>query len=716
MLMKPVTKFPTTTTSLLDKLHGFERKLSSLLDSHTLEPPFYDFGNHMKPIFCESKVFNSGGMGKVFRARIHHDSMDSSKAGSNYYRDLRQHGYFAVKQLKSRNSLEFSREFKALNRFTRERHQHIVPLFASYRMGGQYHLVFPWADSDLAIFWRLNPQPQTDKFTISWSAKQMLGIASALSVIHGFQDGTEERRWFGVHHDVKPGNILFFSDKFSQPVLKIADFGSTCIHTRDKQSDLQTEDVNHTPVYRAPEIDLQSKATTSAYDVWSFGCVVLETLTWLIHGNRGLERLISARSDQKANSLNHDAFFRLQRDLSGGLTAQLKPEIQLDYTHASSFTNDVLNLVRDEMLVVDKHKRSSSRDIRKALSKICEMLDNDEAYSSPHGGCDTAVEFKNPQLNTDRPDRHLEMVFSNQHAGKKRRLGRDVDISYYSVPATENLHGGDSQNEAKLRQKFACPFYKAGIIASEYSRACKGPGWADFHRLKEHILRCHTPDKYKNERFCRRCDEGFDTEELFMKHQCQDPPCIIKEPEIIYGKMTREQAINLRSTKRKSTKVSDEDRWFDIFRSINEDCDPNIDNISPYHETTVSTLDTLSTQSPTGISQYKNYLRQPLTGGALQELAADFGESFGISDPEVCRAMAAKLRNFQLKDLQKFDENQLKPAYTYEIPLSNSNEKAEVVGSSSLQTPGPGVNLSQLLVDYDNEEVPANLWSLSDNI
>lgn len=50
-----------------------------------------------------------------------------------------------------------------------------------------------------------------------------------------------------------------------------------------------------------------------------------------------------------------------------------------------------------------------------------------------------------------------------------------------------------------------------------------------------------------------------------MQHQREDAQCIIRAPEMILGKVTLEQAINLRSSKKKAPDMTDEDKWFEWF-------------------------------------------------------------------------------------------------------------------------------------------------------
>ncbi|KAF4964488.1 hypothetical protein FSARC_7590 [Fusarium sarcochroum] len=723
-LERTAVRLAEATASCSGDLYALERKLCEFFDEYSLEPPFYDFGNAIKPIFLEPTAFSSGGTGQVFRVRNDYDYGGPYNDGARDHTSMSHLNYYAVKKLNSSSFHDFSREVSNLQHFTRKPHPHIVPLLGSYRMGGQYHLIFPWADCDLAMYWRLNPEPNIDKSRLEWFSSQLMGLADAISRIHGLQYGKEEPRRRFVHGDIKPANILCFSDNISQTRLTLADFGLSHFHSLGKSQASRVNNVKHTPVYRAPEVDITSQGVTQAFDIWSLGCVISEALVWMMTGNAGLQELSSARFDRDKNSPNRDAFFQLHWNASDGLVARLKPEVQSlllslrDNPRSTPFSNDMLDLVLDGMLRIDMHQRLSSRDVYSALTKMCKKLADDSTYSEPcgghlDGGAEMALFLQTPFFATRsasltnsgfqvHSNQHVSN--SNQHTSRRRRLDMTVNANYYTNVTTQSLSEPSSRVDSKSGLKFACPFFKSGILVSASSRTCMGPGFETVARLKEHLSRRHTTKKYNNPRVCKRCDDEFKTEELFLAHQHQSPPCLIRAPEIIYGMLDREQAANLQSTKRKSINYSDEERWFDIYKTINPSYDPRVDKVSPYHESNTTSLDTLSTQSSNGISEYMDYLQKPLTGNKLQEFAAEMGASLGISNPEVCMAWAAKLRDFQLKDLEKFNEDKSKPAYTYEIGANASYEKVEAVDSSGEQVPVAASPLSQFLALGNDEE------------
>ena len=73
-----------------------------------------------------------------------------------------------------------------------------------------------------------------------------------------------------IHCDLKPENILLKSPDKSG--IKIIDFGSSCFSDQRIYTYIQSR------FYRAPEIILGIPYTT-AIDMWSFGCILVELYT-----------------------------------------------------------------------------------------------------------------------------------------------------------------------------------------------------------------------------------------------------------------------------------------------------------------------------------------------------------------------------------------------------------------------------------------------------
>ena len=73
-----------------------------------------------------------------------------------------------------------------------------------------------------------------------------------------------------IHCDLKPENILLRQSNRS--AIKVIDFGSSCFSDKKVYTYIQSR------FYRAPEIILGISYTT-AIDMWSFGCILVELFT-----------------------------------------------------------------------------------------------------------------------------------------------------------------------------------------------------------------------------------------------------------------------------------------------------------------------------------------------------------------------------------------------------------------------------------------------------
>ncbi|KLP05465.1 Uncharacterized protein Y057_6009 [Fusarium fujikuroi] len=419
--------------------------------------PFYDFKDSSRSTFDETEFFKSGGSSQVFRVRIHPGRIPDH--GGQQKNGLS----FAVKRING-DSKAYARERDAYQRLNlaQNPHPHIVPLCATYRMEGKYHFVFPLADGDLAMFFRRQPRPRNEKSSLEWLGGQMRGLADALTTVHG--ERSDEREIYGVHGDIKPENILCFGphDNHSWVGLALTDFGSSHFCTPEERD--IPKGLKHTPAYRAPEIDTTNLGITQACDVWSLGCVFAEVITWFCEGRAGIAKLVEARLDEEDNSPNRDAFFRLQYDKRGVLTASLKPGIQKllislrGKSRSSPFMDDMLYIVLEGMLKVNMSERMSAREILDALAQMCSKLENDPAYSEPRGTSD------------------VDMVHTQN---VRQQLNCTVDATYYTNVTTQS----DSGTQISLKPRFACPYHKAGILVSVHHRACEGPGWIDVNKV-----------------------------------------------------------------------------------------------------------------------------------------------------------------------------------------------------------------------------------------
>jgi serine/threonine protein kinase len=233
----------------------------------------------------------------------------------------------------------FRREKAIFEALSLQNHKHLTSLLASYRMNGYYHMILPRAMGDLLRFWLNFRLPDFDEKTVLWSAEQISGLLDALKTVHTFElkqdliipsgyrvqdnggcmvvKAGEER--YGRHGDLKPENILYFEHDRK---LRIADFGLGRFHGRDSRSGIDARKVQGTLTYEPPECSLATSVSRK-YDIWSMGCIVLEFVTWLLLGYKGVEEFANSRGEPvkifiggRVEIINDDTFFTVLKDLN----------------------------------------------------------------------------------------------------------------------------------------------------------------------------------------------------------------------------------------------------------------------------------------------------------------------------------------------------------------------------------------------------------------
>ncbi|KAF5008605.1 hypothetical protein FDECE_5139 [Fusarium decemcellulare] len=318
------------------------------------------------PFTFYEKIESHEGLNSVFKAQIHpsHHGFGSREIVDNW---------FAVKELHSANRKSFQQEIDFLESLSRKPDEdpHLISLLTVYEQHGNYYLVFPLAGGDLLQYWKnKNHNPERDRETALWLARQSRGIAEGLSRIHcpetfsstpqvihpslahkqnqnikdaaiplgsANQTGSEEydsspiRHLYGRHGDIKPENILWFpdpDDRTGKGTLKISDFGSTEVTTKRVIFRRDKRTVWNSPTYRPPEFDLNDGIISSSCDIWALGCLFLEFIAWYLGGQEYIDRFSSRRKskDPGWEWVPTDTFFVI-RDFTGKQKPELKPAV-----------------------------------------------------------------------------------------------------------------------------------------------------------------------------------------------------------------------------------------------------------------------------------------------------------------------------------------------------------------------------------------------------
>jgi len=314
-----------------------------------------------------------------------------------------------------------------LAELTKREHSHLVKLLATYKLQRKYHLIFPYADANLRQHWNSIRVPYWNRSTSIWFLRQINGLVSALNEIHNFNTGAkpepqrvqtaatratrlqaipinvEKGKW-GRHGDLKPENILWFHDNaYPGGRLQIADFGLGRFHGLESRSRQDPTTINGSPTYTPPEIFLRQYVSRS-YDIWSFGCIFLEFITWLLRGVDGLEEFDRNRELQAADEAFDDVYYTLfypgndpqQIPNSAEVREGVKQWIEIlrRSRRRSRMSDEFLDLIEEEMILVDSKQRIGvdilSIKVKKMLEKgerdFQYLLGNNPAVIDPHLG------------------------------------------------------------------------------------------------------------------------------------------------------------------------------------------------------------------------------------------------------------------------------------------------------------------------------------------
>jgi serine/threonine protein kinase len=197
----------------------------------------------------------SGGMGVIYKAR--HIALNQTVAIKMLH----------TNRLDELSVRRFQQEAKAVTALD---HPSIVRVRDfGITESGQPHMVLDYIEGDT--------------LAKSIAKKAGLPVPEALEIFIQACDALEHAHMRGVlHRDLKPSNIMLVPRSSGPPLVKIVDFGIAKIADPGYQTAgmnlTQTGEVFGSPLYMSPEQASGTKLDRRS-DIYSFGCVMYETLT-----------------------------------------------------------------------------------------------------------------------------------------------------------------------------------------------------------------------------------------------------------------------------------------------------------------------------------------------------------------------------------------------------------------------------------------------------
>ena len=194
---------------------------------------------------------------------------------------------------------EFQDEDRILKMLNSLDNKHIIQLYISYKHKGVYNFLFPMADMDLECL--LTRSSKSTQFQTDLAiVKALHGLGTAIASVHNFYSEKLDIEFKGCHHDLKPRNILVSGQKFI-----LADFGLTRMKPLETDSKSISKNIGDylAPECRAPNLRRLSIGRKS--DVWSFACIIVELMAYMIGGPQAVTELRKIRTSVTAGSINH---------------------------------------------------------------------------------------------------------------------------------------------------------------------------------------------------------------------------------------------------------------------------------------------------------------------------------------------------------------------------------------------------------------------------
>jgi serine/threonine protein kinase len=173
------------------------------------------------------------------------------------------------------------------------KHPNIVELLASYTHQDKHSLLFPRAEHGTLATLFKTPRQDTDFASDATFLTALARLASAIEHIHDFFDHKIDLSLIGCHHDLRPQNILV-----SGTTLILADFGLSKFKDLFQNSD--TSFRLGIGDYLAPECEdleanFEPRRIRRSSDVWSFGCILAEAVTYMTRGHKAIEQFWNER-------------------------------------------------------------------------------------------------------------------------------------------------------------------------------------------------------------------------------------------------------------------------------------------------------------------------------------------------------------------------------------------------------------------------------------
>ncbi|KAK6527504.1 hypothetical protein TWF694_004487 [Orbilia ellipsospora] len=352
---------PTLATEFFEKQWEFVSPIWSKNVIHREIPP------GIRLPFTYNTKIDAGGFGDIYEIRLHPDHQTVALLpGEGDQRIVRKEfksALFERSESASSGSVEndYIRELRNLSILNELKHPNIIELLTSYTYNRKHNLIFPFIQGgNLGTFFR-HERPESFRLDETFLTA-LCGLSSAIEKIHYYTLERLNIELIGCHYDLKPKNIFVSNGTFV-----LGDFGLSKL----KQSSEAPKDLYEGGGgdYLAPECEdfnegFMKNAINQSSDIWSFGCVIAEVLTYMRRGADGVGEFRTKRR-VKIGSSRMSAFHAGIGKSNPGVASWL-PQLAEDKT---VYSKPMVRLIKS-MLDLDPDARPNARHVTTRLRYI----------------------------------------------------------------------------------------------------------------------------------------------------------------------------------------------------------------------------------------------------------------------------------------------------------------------------------------------------------
>lgn len=315
-----------------------QHSIDRILDKRTILP------------FLHEESAGEGAMGVVSKVKLHPQCHRLPLQNHEVARKQIRHG--------AKRVLNFQQELRSLALLTHLKHPNIVQLYCAYQYRQEYNLIFAVADGGSLADLLNGKRNELEALHLPLA---LAGLADAVDAMHNFMSEALDVSLSGCHHDLAPRNVLIHGKTFL-----LADLGlSSFQHMEDCSS---TTFIGVDGPYAAPELQTFRDSHVQARrasDIWSFGCILAEVLTYMVKGSDGVKTFCDKREYEWAPGTEWIRFHR------GPETPSPEVILWLNDLQAGGepYRVRMVGLIQ-KMLLLDPMKRPCSAQVKKSLHGI----------------------------------------------------------------------------------------------------------------------------------------------------------------------------------------------------------------------------------------------------------------------------------------------------------------------------------------------------------